>query len=264
MLVTRWAPEDFKLETTTVWDFPKRGDWAVHSGDYRGNWPPQLVRNLIERYTKPGDLVADAFVGGGTTLIEAWLLGRRSLGLDVSKLAIHTCRFKLDEMARLADGDDRVSLDDNCRPVVLEQDAMQLSDAIKAQAAEDCPVSLLCVHPPYLDSLSYTTGDARDLSRIGDPSEFIARLKLFAQEARKVVAPGGTCAVLIGDVRKKGQVSPLGFETLSAFTEAGFAVDEVVIKRQNRDRSSEFYYGQNARRLMMAHEYLLILSKSLS
>lgn len=44
--IAEWVPEGFKLQSGTVWDFPRRGNWAVHNGDYRGNWPPQLVRNL--------------------------------------------------------------------------------------------------------------------------------------------------------------------------------------------------------------------------
>lgn len=30
-------PERFELEKTTVWSFKSRGDWATHSGEYRGN-----------------------------------------------------------------------------------------------------------------------------------------------------------------------------------------------------------------------------------
>ncbi len=46
-------PKEFKLETTTVWSFPKRGDWATHylNAKYRGNWAPQVARNLILRYS---------------------------------------------------------------------------------------------------------------------------------------------------------------------------------------------------------------------
>jgi len=38
--------DNFKLEMTTVWSFPKRGNWATHSGMYRGNWSPYVPRNL--------------------------------------------------------------------------------------------------------------------------------------------------------------------------------------------------------------------------
>lgn len=44
--------DNFKLEMTTVWSFPKRGNWATHSGMYRGNWSPYVPRNLILKFTK--------------------------------------------------------------------------------------------------------------------------------------------------------------------------------------------------------------------
>ena len=61
-------PNNFKLEPTTVWSFPDRGSWATHSGKYRGNWSPYVPRNLILRYSNPGDWVLDQFMGSGTTL----------------------------------------------------------------------------------------------------------------------------------------------------------------------------------------------------
>ena len=39
--------ENFELECTTVWAFPRRGDWATHKSDWRGNWSPEVARNLI-------------------------------------------------------------------------------------------------------------------------------------------------------------------------------------------------------------------------
>ena len=40
--ITKWEPEDFELETTTHWSFPKRGDWATHDAKWRGNWSPYI------------------------------------------------------------------------------------------------------------------------------------------------------------------------------------------------------------------------------
>src|SRR5436853_7634912 len=37
-------PTDYKAEEFTVWSFPNRGDWATHSGKYRGNWSPYISR----------------------------------------------------------------------------------------------------------------------------------------------------------------------------------------------------------------------------
>ncbi len=75
--VKTWEPEDFDLERTTVWSFQKRGNWATHRGDFRGNWAPEIPRNIMTRYSKKGDLVLDQFVGSGTTVIEAKLLNKK-------------------------------------------------------------------------------------------------------------------------------------------------------------------------------------------
>ena len=60
-------PEDFELETNTVWSFKKRGNWATHDAKYRGNWSPFIPRNIILRYSKKGEIVLDPFIGSGTT-----------------------------------------------------------------------------------------------------------------------------------------------------------------------------------------------------
>lgn len=72
-------PEKFKLEETTIWSFKERGGWATHKGDYRGNCPPQVPRNLILKYTNEGDIVLDTFCGSGTTMIETKLLNRKGV-----------------------------------------------------------------------------------------------------------------------------------------------------------------------------------------
>ncbi|MDI6631599.1 MAG: site-specific DNA-methyltransferase, partial [Thermoanaerobacteraceae bacterium] len=56
-------PKDFKEEQTTVWSFKQRGNWATHSGEYRGNWSPYIPRNVILKYSEPGELVLDYFCG---------------------------------------------------------------------------------------------------------------------------------------------------------------------------------------------------------
>ena len=88
-ILIREAPEKFKLEDTTIWSFPERGSWATHSGKYRGNWSPYIPRNLILRYSKKNDWILDQFLGSGTTLIEAKLLGRNAIGVDINSEAIN-------------------------------------------------------------------------------------------------------------------------------------------------------------------------------
>ncbi|MBW2972756.1 site-specific DNA-methyltransferase, partial [Candidatus Woesearchaeota archaeon] len=45
---------------------------------------PQIPYNLIKKYSKKGDVVLDNFVGSGTTLVEACILGRNSIGIDIN------------------------------------------------------------------------------------------------------------------------------------------------------------------------------------
>lgn len=61
---------------------------------YPARFSPLFVQAAIEQFTKPGDLVFDPFVGGGTTLVEAMRLGRASVGSDINELAIFISQVK--------------------------------------------------------------------------------------------------------------------------------------------------------------------------
>jgi hypothetical protein len=260
--VLLWEPQTLDLQRTTLWDFPRRGDWAVHLGDYRGNWPPQIPRNLICRYTREGDLVVDAFVGGGTTLIESWLLGRHSIGLDISLMSVQTVGARLCDMERHAKEDNKIKLNPDHRPLMVRASALKLCDVLELHGGQVGNVSLVCAHPPYLDALRYTIDNPDDLSLISSPTKFYAEMAIFARAARQVLVPGGVLAVLIGDVRKNKKTVPLGLGTLNTFLTEGFEVEEIVVKSQHRDRSSEFYFKRHGDHLRFAHEYLFILRKS--
>jgi hypothetical protein len=54
---------------------------------YPARFSPSFARAAIEALTKPGDLVLDPHVGGGTSLVEALVAGRDAIGVDVSPLA---------------------------------------------------------------------------------------------------------------------------------------------------------------------------------
>jgi len=257
--VSHWEPLDFNLEKTTVWDFPRRGDWAVHHGDYRGNWPPQVPRNLILRYTRPNQLVVDAFAGGGTSLVEAWLLGRRSVGIDIGKMAIQTCGARIAEL-EAADGAGRNRLIPARRPIILQGNALALAELLAGAGIRQKPM-LICAHPPYLDSIKYSTSED-DLSATADVSMFLARIAAFGRAVLASMHKEGRLAFLIGDVRKNGRVVHLGIECVSVLRSEGFVLEHLIMKTQHHDRSSEFYYPQGYDELLMGHEYLLILQRS--
>ena len=94
--IKKWEPEEFELEMNTVWSFPDRGKWATHDAKYRGNWSPYIPRNLLLRYSNEGNLILDQFAGGGTTLVEAKLLNRNVIGVDINNNALERCKEKCD------------------------------------------------------------------------------------------------------------------------------------------------------------------------
>jgi len=61
---------------------------------YPARFSPLFARATIKAFTKPGDLIYDPFMGGGTSLIEGHTLGRRSVGTDINSLAVFISKVK--------------------------------------------------------------------------------------------------------------------------------------------------------------------------
>jgi hypothetical protein len=61
---------------------------------YPARFSPKFVRAAIEALSEPGDFVLDPFMGGGTTLVEALVLGRNAIGADISSLATFISEVK--------------------------------------------------------------------------------------------------------------------------------------------------------------------------
>lgn len=69
------------------WTAKQRQAHSLHEISYRACFKPQLPRFFIERLTQHREIVYDPFMGRGTTLIEAALLGRVPIGNDVNPLS---------------------------------------------------------------------------------------------------------------------------------------------------------------------------------
>ena len=67
---------------------------------YRTQKPEALLERIIEASSNEGDLVADFFIGSGTTAAIAEKLGRKWIGSDLGKFGIHTTRKRLIQVQR--------------------------------------------------------------------------------------------------------------------------------------------------------------------
>lgn len=244
--IKKWGPEDFELEMTTHWSFPKRGDWATHDAKWRGNWSPYIPRNIMLRYSEEGDWVLDQFAGGGTTLVEAKLLNRNIIGIDVNDVALERCREKTDFEHKNANGTVHI----------------RKGDARNLDTIWDESIDLICTHPPYANIIQYSEDLADDLSRM-KIKDFLEQMKKVAEESFRVLKKDKFCAILMGDTRQKGHMVPMSFEVMRIFEDAGFKLKELIIKEQHNCKATGYWKTNSVKYnfLLIAHEYLFIFKK---
>lgn len=183
--IIRLYPTSFSPEQTTIWSFPNRGNWATHSGNYRGNWSPYVPRNLILRYSEPNNWILDQFMGSGTTLVEAKLLNRNAVGIDINLSSISIAETNLN-----------FSCKSQSKIYIKQGNATNLS-FIKNNS-----IDFICTHPPYADIIKYSDGIEGDLSLLS-VENFLSETKKVALECHRVLKKRKYCAVMIGDIRKK-------------------------------------------------------------
>ena len=236
-------PNNFELEPTTVWSFPDRGSWATHSGKYRGNWSPYVPRNLILRYSNPGDWVLDQFMGSGTTLVEAKLLNRNAVGVDINPQSVSISKDNL-----------------NFQCETSSKIFTKNGNATNLHFIKDNRMDFICTHPPYANIIQYSKGLDGDISSL-NVDEFLIEMQQVAKESYRVLKKEKMCAVMMGDIRKFGKVVPLGFRVMECFLQAGFVNKEIIIKEQHNCRSTEYWKKQNNNFLLLAHEYIFVFQK---
>jgi adenine-specific DNA-methyltransferase len=94
----RYLDESKGVPLQDLWDDIQmlRG---IHVGSeymgYKTQKPEELLSRIIRLCSNEGDLVGDFFCGSGTTMVAAEKLGRRWIGCDLSRFAIHTSRKRL-------------------------------------------------------------------------------------------------------------------------------------------------------------------------
>jgi DNA modification methylase len=188
--------------TTTLWDFPSQqyGDETQGDKNFKGMTPAYILWNLIQRCTKPGDLVVDPMAGSGTTLDVARELGRRALGYDV-----------------------HVRRDD-----IFSRDARDLP-------LEDAKADFVFVDPPYSTHIKYSD-DPRCIGRLdaATPAYYEAMGQVIA-EIDRILKPGRYMALYVCDSFSKGKpFCPIGFELFGILRRHFEPVDIVCVARHNR------------------------------
>lgn len=240
---------DSEQNNTTVWSFPRRGGWATHSPDYRGNFAPQIARNIILKYSNEGDKVLDPMVGGGTTLIECKLLNRRGIGLDINPKAIERVKEKLKF---------------ECDYKYEQELIVGVRDIRDLSSIKNDDVDLILTHPPYLNIINYSNSTIKeDLSNIPDVRKFCDQLEIGVRELFRVLKEDKYCAVLIGGLRKGRHYVPLAYYVMERFLRNGFVLKEEIIKIQHNCGTTSYWKKKVAELdfYLIMHEHLFVFRK---
>ena len=240
-------PENFELETSTVRSFSRRWNRATHNSKYRWNWSPDVVRNLILRYSKEWDLLLDPMIWGWTTAVECKLLDRHLLAYDINPEALKITKEALNFEYK---GKAKIEL--------------KLNDTRVLKFLKNESIDFILTHPPYADIIKYSEWKIeKDLSNLRDIDKFCDEMEIIAKEYFRVLKPWKFCAILMGDTRRNKLYQPMAFKVMDRFLKAGFQLKEDIVKVQHNCKATWFRVkkSQEANFLLIMHEHLFVFQK---
>ena len=261
--LTRWKDYDDIL-TGSLWLLGARDKTGPHSGDYWGNFVPQIPNQILRRFTRKGETVVDFFSGMGTTLIECRHLGRHGVGVELVESVAEQSRQRIGEAKNADAVTTEVLVGDSTQAETLEQ----VREALTRLGAGFADAVFL--HPPYFDIIQFSE-DPRDLCNAPDLDGFLARFRAVVANAVSVLRPGRFLTLVIGDAYRGGEWVPLGFECMRVCREAGLLLKAINVKDiQGNERGkgkSENLWRYRALKggfYVFKHEYVMIFQKGLS
>jgi hypothetical protein len=118
---------------------------------YPARFSPEFAREVIGRFSQPGDCVLDAFMGGGTTIVEAIAAGRKAIGVDINSLACFITSVKTTPLSN-RDQDDIIRWSEHFK--LEETPPSQYENNINDERLRNLPYDFCQFMIPTLRSLN--------------------------------------------------------------------------------------------------------------
>ena len=249
------------IVTNSLWIIGSRGRNGVHSGNYHGNFVPQIPYQAIRRFTKPGDVVLDTFLGSGTSLIESRRLGRNGIGIELNDSIAQDAGRLIDAEENPHSTWQEVIVGDSTDIETIEQARKIL------EYREQEQVQLIIMHPPYHDIIKF--GDnPNDLSNKQTVTDFVDSFKQVVYRTYDLLEQKHFLVVVIGDKYSDKEWIPLGFLTMEAVRSVGYSLKSIVVKNMEGNRAKrnlQNLWRQRAFKgdyYIFKHEYVLFFQKT--
>ena len=206
---------------TTLWQYPSQhydasdGSRQQGSKHYAGATPSWVIWQLLNRYTRPGDVVIDPMCGSGTTLDVCTDLDRQGVGFDLAP-----------------------SRDD-----ITPADARNLPQ-------QSASADFVFVDPPYSTHIKYSD-DPECIGKLSAGGEdggkaYYDSMERVIAEIDRILKPRRYMALYVSDSwqKRKGKASnrsailggtfmPIGFELFTRLRTHFEPVDIISVVRQN-------------------------------
>jgi len=248
------------IKVGTWWEFNSRDNTRGHSYDYHGNYIPQIATQLLERYTKKGDIVLDLFFGSGTTGIEAKNMERRCIGVELKQEMVDYVSSKFNPKELVVDVN------------IIQGDSASIEAKEKVKARLEImgakSAQLLVLHPPYDDIIKFSD-KKEDLSNCATTEEFYDLFKKVAKNGYDLLEQNRFAALIIGDKYANSRYYSLGFECQKRMEELGFITKAVIVKNitgneKAKGKSANLWRWRalNGGFNIFEHEYIMIFQKT--
>lgn len=219
-----------KFETTTLWDFPTQnyGDKLHGDNKFNGVTPAFIIWNLLQRYTKEGDLVIDPMCGSGTTIDVCEEEKRKVIGFDIVPY----------------------------RNDIIQADARNLP-------IDNNIADFIFIDSPYSDNINYNDHTLNIGNISCENPKFFEELDKVAKELYRILKPKKYISWLIGDQAKNKKFTPVGFKLYQILEEYFNPVDIICVTRHNQTSNTNIwhYRAKKYNFYLRGFKYLLIMRK---